>query len=141
MLTKQTMKDMLVNRVEYLHGIAKMIKETDSKEEKKFNLLIKWIMKKVTKIILRGASDVGKSSLVCRINDNTFNKENDKPIGSSFISKKVYYNEKQYLIQLWNFRLYERIKEIQKYFYNGIDGLFLFLTSQIEIRSLGYLRQ
>lgn len=40
MLTKQTMKDMLVNRVEYLHGIAKMIKETDSKEEKKFNLLI-----------------------------------------------------------------------------------------------------
>ena len=98
-------------------------------------------MKKVTKIILLGASDAGKSSLVCRINDNTFNKENDKPIGSSFISKKVYYNEKQYLIQLWNFRLYERIKEIQKYFYNGIDGLFLFLTSQIEIRSLGYLRQ
>ena len=98
-------------------------------------------MKNVTKIILLGASDVGKSSLVCRINDNTFNKENDKPIGSSFISKKVYYNEKQYLIQLWNFRLYERIKEIQKYFYNGIDGLFLFLTSQIEIRSLGYLRQ
>ena len=81
-------------------------------------------MKKVTKIILLGDSDVGKSSIVCRFNDNTFNKENDTLIGSSFISKKVHYNEKQYLIQLWNFRLCERIKEIPKYFYNGIDGLF-----------------
>ena len=62
-------------------------------------------MKKTFQIAIDGYSGVGKSSIILRYTDNTFNEKLINSIGVDFKMKKITYKEKVIKIQIVYFSI------------------------------------
>ena len=86
------------------------------------------------KIILGGAKDVGKSSLIARYCDNVFNEEMMDTIGVAFKRKKMIVDEKRELdLTIWDFGGEEKYRFLFPSYVNGAAAaLILFDTTRKE---------
>ncbi|GMM43827.1 Rab family GTPase [Pichia kluyveri] len=75
------------------------------------------------KIVLLGESSVGKSSILERLQNNTFNEDKSSTIGAAFISKKIPINENKDLInlQIWDTAGQERFHNLTPLYYRNAN--------------------
>ncbi len=83
------------------------------------------------KIVVAGAKDVGKSSLITRYCDNVFNESTMKTIGVAFKRKKIKLSEKLHIeLNIWDFGGEEKYRILFPAYVNGATAaLLLFDTT------------
>eukprot|EP01105_Mastigella_eilhardi_P004678 TRINITY_DN1624_c0_g1_i9.p1 TRINITY_DN1624_c0_g1~~TRINITY_DN1624_c0_g1_i9.p1 ORF type:complete len:199 (-),score=35.41 TRINITY_DN1624_c0_g1_i9:128-724(-) len=79
----------------------------------------------VYKIMLLGNAGVGKSSLVHRFADNTFNGTYTATIGIDFKTRAVELDGQRIKLQIWDTAGQERYRNITAAYYRGADGVVL----------------
>jgi Ras-related protein Rab-18 len=77
----------------------------------------------VLKILLIGDSGVGKSSLLCRFIDDTFDTEANATIGVDFKTKVLRSNGKTIKLSLWDTAGQERFRTLTSAYYRGAHGV------------------
>ena len=78
------------------------------------------------KILLLGDSSVGKTCILTRYADNTFQEEHMATIGLDFKIKSVNLdNGKTIKVQIWDTAGQDRFKSITKNYYKGAHGIIL----------------
>ena len=78
------------------------------------------------KIVLIGESAVGKTSIINRFVQNTFEENIQSTIGGTFSSKILLFNDgKKLIFNLWDTAGQERFKSLAKLFYKGANVAIL----------------
>ena len=77
------------------------------------------------KILLLGDSDVGKSSLILRYTDETFNSKLVNSIGVDFKMKKREIDGKIIKVQIWDTAGHERFRTITYGYYRGANAIII----------------
>ncbi|KAI5172873.1 Ras-related protein Rab-1A [Nematocida sp. LUAm3] len=77
------------------------------------------------KLLIIGESGVGKTSILQRFIENTFQRGFTSTIGIDFRSKKIEVDGEEVELQLWDTAGQERFFSITKSYYRGSDGIFL----------------
>jgi len=78
------------------------------------------------KILLLGDSSVGKTCILTRYSDNTFQEDHLATIGLDFKKKDVNLdNGKTVKVQIWDTAGQDRFKSITKNYYKGAHGIIL----------------
>ena len=77
------------------------------------------------KVVLVGASGVGKTSLLFAMKYGEFAQDQTSTIGSNFENIKVKTEDKEYLIRLWDTAGQEQYESITKSYFNGANAIFL----------------
>lgn len=72
-----------------------------------------------------GDSGAGKSSLLLRFTDNTFNEDYISTIGVDFKVKEIEVNGKTASIQVWDTAGQERFRNITQSYYRGSNGVIV----------------
>ena len=76
-------------------------------------------------VIVLGDSQVGKTALIDRFIDNTFNGVFSTTLGVDFKTKKIVIEESQVNLQIWDTSGQERFNTITKNYYNRAMGIIL----------------
>ncbi|ODV85247.1 hypothetical protein CANARDRAFT_191659, partial [[Candida] arabinofermentans NRRL YB-2248] len=89
------------------------------------------------KIVLLGESSVGKSSVLQRIQNNTFDDLKSSTIGAAFISKKVFQNDNNndnlINLQIWDTAGQERFHNLTPLYYRNSNlALIIFDLNDLE---------
>jgi len=71
------------------------------------------------KVLFIGDSSVGKSSILVRYTDNTFNSSIESTIGIDFRIKSIPYNDKKIRFQIWDTAGHEKYNSITNAYYSG----------------------
>ncbi len=79
----------------------------------------------IFKIILVGESGVGKSSLLMKYIDNTFEETTQSTIGVDFKVKTLIIDEKVIKLQIWDTAGQERYHAILGSYFRGAEGIFI----------------
>lgn len=93
------------------------------------------------KIVLLGESSVGKSSLLERLQNNTFNANKSSTIGAAFVSKKVIRDDSSLVnLQIWDTAGQERFHNLTPLYYrNSNIALIVFdLSSEVSFHKAEY---
>ena len=77
------------------------------------------------KVLLLGDSDVGKSSLILRYTDETFNSKLINSIGVDFKMKKKEIDGKIIKVQIWDTAGHERFRSITYSYYRGANAIII----------------
>ena len=77
------------------------------------------------KVLLLGDSDVGKSSLILRYTDETFNSKLVNSIGVDFKMKKREIDGKIIKVQIWDTAGHERFRTITYSYYRGANAIII----------------
>ena len=77
------------------------------------------------KVLLLGDSDVGKSSLILRYTDDTFNSKLINSIGVDFKMKKKEIDGKIVKVQIWDTAGHERFRSITYSYYRGANAIII----------------
>ena len=77
------------------------------------------------KVLLIGDSGVGKSSILLRFCDNTFNQEQQSTIGVDFKVKTIKCSNKTIKMTLWDTAGQERFRTLTSSYYRGAQGIVL----------------
>jgi len=77
------------------------------------------------KVLLLGDSDVGKSSLILRYTDETFNSKLVNSIGVDFKMKKKEIDGKIVKVQIWDTAGHERFRSITYSYYRGANAIII----------------
>ncbi|KAL4945799.1 hypothetical protein BDV06DRAFT_184166 [Aspergillus oleicola] len=79
------------------------------------------------KIVVLGAQGVGKTSLVHRYTQNTFNPRKQSTVGASFVTKRVLDSTSDTLVrlQIWDTAGQERFRSISRLYYRGANACLL----------------
>ncbi|MES1920695.1 GTP-binding protein [Bonamia ostreae] len=77
------------------------------------------------KLLLIGDSGVGKSSLLLRFTDGSFEKSFISTIGVDFKIKKTKVDDKNVKLQIWDTAGQERFKTITSSYYRGAHGIII----------------
>ncbi|CAH1724791.1 ras-related protein Rab-18-B-like [Aphis gossypii] len=77
------------------------------------------------KILLIGQSGVGKSCLLCRFTDDTFNEDNSVTIGVDFKMKKITVDNNNIKLALWDTAGQERFRTLTPNYYRDGQGAVL----------------
>ena len=95
------------------------------------------------KITVIGEYFVGKTSVINRFVDGTFDNIYSATIGFSFLSKKIFIEEKPFLLNIWDTSGSERHRSVAPNYYRGSDGCILVydLTNPSSLSSLEYWYQ
>ena len=100
--------------------------------------------KNVIKIVLIGNSGVGKTCISQRyVNNSYIDQKECSTIGSSYFVKNVYYNGKEYTLDIWDTAGQEKYRSIGKMFYkNAYIVLFVYdITNKksfLDLKSVWY---
>ncbi|KAG0669877.1 hypothetical protein C6P40_004471 [Pichia californica] len=80
------------------------------------------------KIVLLGESSVGKSSILTRLQNNSFDDNKSSTIGAAFISKKIIRNETDLInLQIWDTAGQERFHNLTPLYYrNSNTAIIIF---------------
>jgi len=106
-----------------------VIEELDSKEEKEDYKL---------KLVVVGDSGVGKTNLIKRFANNTFNSNSKATVGVEFLSKSFKINNRIFKIEIWDTAGQERYKSITAAYYKGAKGALVVydITSKISFENI-----
>lgn len=77
------------------------------------------------KLLLLGASGVGKSALVCRYTDDTFAEDADATIGVDYRTKSILAAGKWFRLRIWDTAGQERYRTLTRGYYRGAQGAVL----------------
>ena len=77
------------------------------------------------KIVVIGDTGVGKSSLLCRFEDDSFMANHIATIGVDFKVRSLRVDDKVYKLQLWDTAGQERFRTITSSYYRNADGIIL----------------
>lgn len=78
------------------------------------------------KVILLGASGVGKTSIIKRYIDDTFEESLQKPsLGFDFLSKEIVREKKKVRLEIWDTAGQERFQAMAKMYYKDAHGVIL----------------
>ena len=80
---------------------------------------------KEIKIILLGETGVGKSCIINRYINNTFNKETSSTLGSTFLSKEITKGNTIYNLNIWDTSGQERYHSVTNLFIKGSNIVIL----------------
>ncbi|CAZ84299.1 unnamed protein product [Tuber melanosporum] len=73
------------------------------------------------KLVVLGTQGVGKTSLVVRYVNNTFDPASASTIGASFLAKKVIIDDSLVRLQIWDTAGQERYRSISKLYYRSAN--------------------
>ena len=106
-----------------------VIEEIDSKEVKEDYKL---------KLVVVGDSGVGKTNLIKRFANNTFNSNSKATVGVEFLSKSFKINNRVFKIEIWDTAGQERYKSITAAYYKGAKGALAVydITSKISFENI-----
>ena len=79
----------------------------------------------ILKAVLLGDGGVGKSSLMQRFVNNTFDSNHYHTIGVEFLTKELVVDDVNYTLQIWDTAGQERFKSLRTPFYRGTDCCIL----------------
>ena len=79
----------------------------------------------VLKIVLVGESGVGKSNIVTRYINDTFNLNSMSTIGVDLLSRQLYIDNVNLLVQMWDTAGQERMRALSSSFYKNAKGVML----------------
>ena len=79
----------------------------------------------VLKIVVVGESGVGKSNIVTRYVNDTFNANSMSTIGVDLLSRRLLIDNVNLLIQLWDTAGQERMRALSSSFYKNAKGVML----------------
>ena len=79
----------------------------------------------IIKILTLGDTLVGKTSIILRFSDNTFNENQLATIGIDFKTKYIIAGDASVKVALWDTAGQEKFKNIAKQYYNGANGVLL----------------
>ena len=77
------------------------------------------------KVLLLGDTDVGKSSLILRYTEETFNSKLVNSIGVDFKMKKKEIDGKVIKVQIWDTAGHERFRSITYSYYRGANAIII----------------
>ena len=77
------------------------------------------------KVVVVGDSGVGKTNLIHRFVNNTFNKDSKATVGVEFLSKTFVINKEIFKIEIWDTAGQERYKAITAAYYKGAKGAMI----------------
>ena len=105
------------------------IEEIDSKDVKEDYKL---------KLVVVGDSGVGKTNLIKRFANNTFNSNSKATVGVEFLSKSFKINNRVFKIEIWDTAGQERYKSITAAYYKGAKGALVVydITSKISFENI-----
>ena len=69
------------------------------------------------KVTLIGNSGVGKTCIIARYTDDTFNENSASTIGVNFIEKAIQIDNKEYTLNIWDTAGQEKYQSLGKHFY------------------------
>ena len=90
------------------------------------------------KLVVVGDSGVGKTNLIKRFANNTFNSNSKATVGVEFLSKSFKINNRVFKIEMWDTAGQERYKSITAAYYKGAKGALVVydITSKISFENL-----
>ena len=77
------------------------------------------------KLLICGPPAVGKTSLLHRFIDNTFQENYKLTIGTEFLTKKIQFKKREAKLAIWDIGGQRRFAGIRKTFYAGANGVLL----------------
>jgi small GTP-binding protein len=77
------------------------------------------------KLVLLGAANVGKTSIVTRYILSKYNDLSCSTIGAGFFTKSIYKNNKKYLFEIWDTAGQERYEALIPMYYRGTHIVFI----------------
>lgn len=77
------------------------------------------------KIVLVGDANVGKSSVAFRFAQNRFFENTEPTIGAAFLTKKIRYNETDYVLNLWDTAGQEKYNSLIPMYYRNADAAII----------------
>ena len=77
------------------------------------------------KIVLTGDSNVGKTSMLAKYLDNTFQNNPYPTIGVDLRYKDIVIDDKKIRLNLWDTAGQEKFRNVTKNYYNGSNGIIL----------------
>jgi small GTP-binding protein len=91
------------------------------------------------KIVVVGASSVGKSSIVQRLVEGTFTEDGTSTCGAEFYSYSCPVNNEQVKLQIWDTAGQERFRSISKsYFRNAVGAVLVYdITNMSSFDQVG----
>ena len=106
-----------------------VIEDIDSKDVKEDYKL---------KLVVVGDSGVGKTNLIKRFANNTFNSNSKATVGVEFLSKSFKINNTVFKIEIWDTAGQERYKSITAAYYKGAKGALVVydITSKISFENI-----
>eukprot|EP00054_Salpingoeca_dolichothecata_P036565 m.7910 g.7910 ORF g.7910 m.7910 type:complete len:201 (-) comp6837_c1_seq1:49-651(-) len=80
---------------------------------------------RLLKVLILGDGGVGKSSLMNRFVNNTYDSQSFHTIGVEFLNKEITVEDETYTMQIWDTAGQERFKSLRTPFYRGSDCCLL----------------
>ena len=77
------------------------------------------------KIIIAGPPAVGKTSLLHRFIDNSFQNNYKLTIGTEFLTKMIQFKKQEAKLAIWDIGGQRRFAQIRRTFYAGTNGILL----------------
>jgi len=79
------------------------------------------------KIVVVGSSGVGKTAIVQRLVDGTFNEESQSTVGVEFKSHSISFDKETMKLSIWDTAGQERFRSVSKaYFRNAVGAILVF---------------
>lgn len=77
------------------------------------------------KIMIVGDTSVGKSSILRRFINNTFSHEIETTIGAAYMAKKMYHNDKEITLSIWDTAGQEKYRSLMPLYYRNAYACIL----------------
>ena len=77
------------------------------------------------KIVFLGDQSVGKTSIILRFSQDTYDGKQKATVGIDFLTKTIYVDDKMVRMQIWDTAGQERFRTLTTNFYRRADGIIV----------------